>query len=130
MTIGVRGGRVKPSSGYAFQRIQDDSAAIARALLHDEDPFGVRESRRFPRLCDAGTLRIMQQRGEWLNPLMAGLFAQNPPDRILRFLDERAGWIERLAVGASVLAVLVRQALKPRPAVPQPRTDLCRTTSQ
>ncbi|WP_119069488.1 lycopene cyclase family protein [Aggregatilinea lenta] len=130
MTIGVRGGRVKPSSGYAFQRIQDDSAAIARALLHDEDPFGVRESRRFPRLCDAGTLRIMQQRGEWLNPLMAGLFAQNPPDRILRFLDERAGWIERLAVGASVLSVLVRQALTPRPAAPQPRTDLCRTTSQ
>ena len=130
MTIGVRGGRVKPSSGYAFQRIQDDSTAIVRALLHDEDPFGVRESRWFPRLCDAGTLRIMQQHGEWLNPLMAGLFAQNPPDRILRFLDERAGWIERLAVGASVLSVLVHQTLKPRPTAPQPRTDLCRTTNQ
>ncbi len=36
MTIGTKGGMVKPSTGYAFLRIQQDSAAIVRSLLQAE----------------------------------------------------------------------------------------------
>ena len=57
MTIGIPGGRVKPSSGYAFWRIQQDSAAIVRSLLQVEHPFDVPRrfsaSIAFMRLADA-----------------------------------------------------------------------------
>jgi len=126
MTIGVRGGRVKPSTGYAFTRIVADSEAIVRSLVRHDHPFAVAESGWFARLCDAGTVRLMCARGEWLNPLMAALFARNPAARILRFLDERAAPWEKLAVGATLVPALARQALAPRQ--PEPRTALRRTT--
>ena len=41
MAIGAHGGRIKPTSGYAFMRIQHDSAAIVRSLLRLDQPFDV-----------------------------------------------------------------------------------------
>ena len=38
MTIGVPAGMLKPTTGFAFTRIQRDSAAIVRSLLEHEQP--------------------------------------------------------------------------------------------
>lgn len=98
MAIGVAGGRLKPSTGYAFKRIQRDSAAIVRSLRLHGEPFRVPRDRRFHRFLDAVLLRLMLRDGASIAPLFAALFARNPADRVLRFLDERASWLETLSL--------------------------------
>ncbi|HEU4536782.1 MAG TPA: lycopene cyclase family protein, partial [Polyangiaceae bacterium] len=98
MAIGVAGGRLKPSTGYAFTRIQSDSAAIVRSLERHGEPFRVPPDRRVYPFLDAVLLRLMLRDGAAVAPVFAALFARNPPDRVLRFLDERASWLETLAI--------------------------------
>jgi lycopene beta-cyclase len=98
MAIGVAGGRLKPSTGYAFTRIQRDSAAIVRSLERHGEPFRVPRDRRLYRFLDAVLLRLMTREGAAIVPIFAALFARNSPDRVLRFLDERASWFELLAL--------------------------------
>jgi lycopene beta-cyclase len=39
LNIGTKGGRVKPSSGFAFWRIQEDTHAIIQSLIRYNHPF-------------------------------------------------------------------------------------------
>jgi lycopene beta-cyclase len=90
MTIGTAGGRVKPSSGYAFTRIQHDSAAIVQSLIGTQQPFNVHAGSSFYRQCDALSLRIMRRRGDTIPSIFAVMFKRNPITRVFRFLDETA----------------------------------------
>jgi lycopene beta-cyclase len=109
MTIGTRGGRVKPSSGYAFTRIQRDSAAIVRSLLRSGHPFDVPPDPRFYRLCDSLMLGVMDRCRDWLVPLFIRLFERNPIERILSFLDERASLGQTARLTASLVPELIVQ---------------------
>ncbi|HLF28480.1 MAG TPA: lycopene cyclase family protein [Anaerolineae bacterium] len=102
MSIGARGGRVKPSSGYAFTRIQRDSAALVESLLRAGHPFAVPSDRRFFRLCDSLMLNVMYRRGAQLRPIFTALFKRNSIERIFRFLDEVTSPLENLALMASL----------------------------
>ncbi len=108
MTIGTAGGRVKPSSGYAFTRIQTDSAAIVQSLIETQQPFNVPADPKFYRRCDALLLYIMQRRGDTIKSIFTAMFKRNPGDRIFRFLDETSS----LADDALLIA-----AMPPRPFV-------------
>jgi lycopene beta-cyclase len=88
MTIGTAGGRVKASSGYAFTRIQQDSAAIVQSLIDTRQPFNVPADSSFYRRCDALLLRIMHRRGDTIKSIFAVMFKRNPVTCVLRFLDE------------------------------------------
>lgn len=88
MTIGTAGGRVKSSTGYAFTRIQHDSAAIVRSLINTGQPFNVPADSSFFRLCDALLLYLMRERGATIKSIFGVLFRRNPVGRIFRFLDE------------------------------------------
>jgi lycopene beta-cyclase len=116
MNIGTRGGRVKPSSGYAFTRIQRDSAAIVRSLLKHGHPFDVPSDPRFYRLCDSLMLHVMHRHSDWLVPLFVRLFERNPIERILSFLDEHALPGQNLRLTMSLLPELFVQMLSHRPA--------------
>jgi lycopene beta-cyclase len=116
MTIGTAGGRVKPSSGYAFTRIQKDSAAIVQSLLETRQPFNVPPDPKFYRLCDTLLLHIMQQRGDTLKSIFAAMFKRIPVDRIFRFLDETSSWADNTLFIAAMpprpfLQALYEQAL-------------------
>ena len=102
MSIGIAGGRVKPSSGYAFTRIQHDSLAIVNSLTKTGSPFRVRENPVFYRYCDATLLQIMSRRGSSIKPIFTPLFKKNPIERVLRFLDETNPTAENLALMASL----------------------------
>lgn len=98
MTIGIKGGMVKPSTGYAFLRIQQDSAAIVRSLLQMEHPFNVPVSPHRYRFFDSVMLDIMTHHGERIESILTDLFKYNSVERIFRFLDEVAspwenGWM-------------------------------------
>ena len=111
LTIGTLGGRVKPTSGYAFMRIQDDSAAIVRSLLRTGHPFAVPPSSRRYRLYDAILLDLMTHHGEVIGPIFTALFQHNPMQRIFRFLDEAGSLWENMLFIATLPPQQFLQAL-------------------
>jgi lycopene beta-cyclase len=106
LAIGVNGGRIKPSTGYAFSRVQADSQAIVQSLLAHGHPFAVPAGPASYRWLDAVMLRVMRDHGELIAPAFAALFSRNPTARILRFLDEQASPLDVLAIMASLPAPL------------------------
>jgi lycopene beta-cyclase len=118
VAIGARAGLIKASTGYAYQRIQRDSAAIARSLVRHGHPYDLPRSRFRHRLMDALLLDVLNQEPARLEPSFAGLFAVNPAERILRFLDEDTRVGEEIGLARSMparpyLRALARRALNP-----------------
>lgn len=98
LNIGTKGGRVKPSSGYAFLRIHADSAAIVDSLERWGDPFHLPKAPRRFHFFDRLMLQVMYREGGKMKAIFTDLFRNNPAPRIFRFLDEQAGWGECLQV--------------------------------
>ncbi len=111
MNIGTRGGRIKPSTGYAFMRIQQDSCAIVRSLLTRGHPFAVPPDSRRYRLHDSLMLHMMQTHGDQIKPIFTALFKNNPVDRVLRFLDEEASLAENAVLIATLPPGLFLRAM-------------------
>ena len=111
MSIGTLGGRIKPSTGYAFIRMQEDSSAIVRSLLRVGNPFSVPPDPRRYRFFDSVMLEIMVHQWERIQPIFTALFEHNPAERIFRFLDERASTWENLLMAPSLPPQLLLQAL-------------------
>jgi lycopene beta-cyclase len=88
LRIGARAGLVKATTGYAYQRIQRDSVAIARSLVRHGHPFDVPSSRRRHRLLDAVLLDVLDHEPAQLERAFIRLFSTNPAERVLGFLDE------------------------------------------
>lgn len=108
---GTKGGRVKPSTGYAFLRIQQDSEAIVQSLLKHGDPFHIPESPWVFRMSDSVMLQLMYRRGNLMKPIFTQLFRNNPIQRIFRFLDEQASPVELLLFTTSLSPLPFLQAL-------------------
>jgi lycopene beta-cyclase len=102
LRIGARGGLVKASTGYAYQRIQRDSTAIAGSLARHGHPFDRPAPRRRYRLLDAVLLDVLRHDPARLEDAFARLFAANPAARVLRFLDEDTGLAEELRLIAAL----------------------------
>jgi lycopene beta-cyclase len=102
LAIGANGGMLKPTTGYAFTRIQRDSQAIVESLLRSGHPFDIPGGSSLYRALDAILLEVMAAQGERIKPVFSDLFRNNPIQRILRFLDEEASLVEVLALMASL----------------------------
>ena len=89
MNIGIPAGMLKPTTGFAFTRIQRDSAAIVRSLVKRGHPFEVPASRWGYLLYDSLMLRAIAHHGGRIGSLLAFLFRYGSTPSILRFLDER-----------------------------------------
>ena len=111
LNIGARGGQVKPTTGYAFLRVQQDSKAIIRSLLHHGHPYDIPGDGRFYHLLDSLMLQVMCQHGNQIKPIFTTMFKRNPIRRILRFLDETTQPWEILALMASLPPQLFLRAL-------------------
>lgn len=101
LAIGTRGGRVKPSTGYAFARIQRDSERIVASLLRRGHPFDIPRDRLRYHLHDSVMLEIMAKEPELGRPIFSAIFQKNPIQRVLKFLDDRTAWWEDLPIMAS-----------------------------
>jgi lycopene beta-cyclase len=111
MSIGTKGGRVKPSTGYAFLRIQRDSAAIVQSLVKHDQPFNIPEQGGRFGLHDSILLNIMTHHPDDLKPIFTLMFKNNPIQRIFRFLDETATFGEEARFIASLPPWRFLQAL-------------------
>ncbi len=99
---GTKGGRVKASSGFAFHRIQNDTAAIVTSLERHGHPFALPRAPRRYRLLDSMLLQILYRRGELSEEVFSHLFRKNPIDRVLRFLNEQTTVVEDLKLMSTV----------------------------
>lgn len=100
--IGVQGGMSKPSTGYAFIRIQRQVERIAASLKQTGSPL-YRCGNRFQfRIYDAMLLNIMHREGWKIAEIFSEMFRNNPIERNLRFLDEQTAFWEDLLIMASV----------------------------
>jgi lycopene beta-cyclase len=102
MATGTRGGRVKPSTGYAFARIQKDSQAIVHSLTSNGHPFAVPASSPRRKFYDALMLEVIAAQGEQTRPIMTAMFKNNSIQSIFRFLDEDSSILEDLRMLASL----------------------------
>jgi len=98
MAIGTRGGRVKPSTGYAFARIQRDSARIVASLVEQGNPFAVRADPLRQRFYEALSLDVMANAPEAGRAVFSGIFRRDQIQPVLRFLDDRSSILEDLRV--------------------------------
>ncbi len=96
MAIGLRGGLLKPSTGYAYRRIQRDSASIVKSLETEGHPFAVEVDPWRYRASDGLLLDIMAEHPQEIEPIFSALFRNNRPYSVLRFLDQDAGPLEQL----------------------------------
>jgi lycopene beta-cyclase len=91
MRTGIQGGLAKATTGYAYTRIQDDTAAIVASLSECGHPFNVPPpSKPTYRWLDSVMLDVMAHNPECLKGTFQSMFSRNPGPRIFRFLDERA----------------------------------------
>ena len=102
MAIGVKGGLLKPSTGYAYTRVQADSEAIVASLLTRGHPFDVPASDPSYRWLDTVMLRVMARHGGEMHTIMETLLARNPIGRVLSFLDESSSPLDILQIMASL----------------------------
>lgn len=102
MAIGARAGRVKPSTGYAFMRVQQDSDEIVQSLLLYGHPFSVPDDPDLYDVLDAVMLRVIDSHGDAIKPAFSEMFRRNPVRSILSFLDEQSSPWEALALIASM----------------------------
>lgn len=102
MNIGTLGGLVKPSTGYAFKRMQRDAKAIVESLEKYGNPFLIKKSSFRYKIYDSLLLQILYRQSAIMKTIFTQLFQNNPIARIFRFLDEDATVIEDLILMASV----------------------------
>jgi len=115
--IGTAGGCTKPSSGYTFQRIQEQArqmavAAAAGTLASFREkppPF------RF-RYFDTVFLQAMHDRPEAFLGYFQRLFARVPPEALASFLSETSTWRSDLRILSSLpLSPFLQAALRSLP---------------
>ncbi|MCC2545913.1 lycopene cyclase [Hymenobacter sp. BT175] len=122
INLGTRAGRAKPSTGYAFQRIQQHSEHLVNALASTgKPPRRLTTDQPQFRLFDTLLLDIMQRRGETTRDIFTELFQRNPLERMLDFLDEKTSWRENFLILNSVTSApflrSIRHVLRGRPGV-------------
>jgi len=100
--IGTASGIPKASTGYAFSRIQRQAAALAKRMSEGKNP-NIPEGSTFKyRFFDVLLLDILYHQKEHILSVFEALFHNNPPERVLRFLDEQTSITEDLNIMASV----------------------------
>ncbi|MFP4125906.1 MAG: lycopene cyclase family protein [Alphaproteobacteria bacterium] len=95
---GLVGGAARPSTGYAFQRIQQASDRLAAQLRAGQRPTPPALDGRITRFMDALFLSVIRRRSALGPQLFLQLFRHAPPDRLERFLAGSTASTDRLAV--------------------------------
>ena len=102
MNIGMRGGCIKPSTGWGFLCIQREAAAIAGSLVRRLHPFDLPPVPRRYALLDRILLDLIQRRPADCPAMAARLFRRNPMERILGFINEENSALQDMRLVASL----------------------------
>jgi lycopene beta-cyclase len=100
--IGTRSGMVKPTTGYAFLRIQQQTQAIVDQLRKDGTPFIAEKQKSRFRFYDTLLLHILHEEGHLAKQIFSQLFQRNSMLRILTFLNEKSTIWQEARIFASL----------------------------
>ncbi len=106
--IGIAGGAARPSSGYAFARIQRQVQGLASAVAGGDPSRSCRHHRLAPAkydFLDRIFLRFIADRPGDTPAIFSRLFKQVPADSLVRFLCDKS----RLADDLSVILALPKK---------------------
>mgnify|MGYP003575733368 CR=1 FL=1 len=96
--LGTAGGQTKASSGYTFQFIQKQTAAIVNSLVSKGHPFtGELNGRRF-HFYDSVLLHILHHRTLPGDVIFSHLFQKNKAAQVFRFLDNDTNLPQELRI--------------------------------
>ena len=121
LTIGAAGGLIKASTGYGFDRIQRDSAAITRSLVRHDHPFDVPAPRRRHRFLDAVLLDVLAREPGQLPLAFGRLFARMPAESVLKFLAEDTTLAEEFRLVTALPPAAYLRAVAGRVRAERPR---------
>lgn len=93
--LGMRAGIARPSTGYAFTRIQIAARAAAAAIRAGDRPGAVRDRIR-TRVLDAVFLRFLRDSPEAAPAVFLRMFDRLPGPLTVRFLTERSSPLDDL----------------------------------
>ena len=95
--IGTAAGQVKPTTGYAFINILNESKALASHILDKPNSTSRKRKRRFE-FYDNLLLHILTYDGQQAKKIFSALFRNNPIYRILDFLSERSHLLQEAMI--------------------------------
>ena len=103
INIGVAGGQVKGSSGYAFHFIQEKTKTIVADIVSGKNPLRASTfaQKKF-QLYDSVLLRVLQDQKLDGATIFTAIFSKNPPDRVFRFLNNESSLFDDLQIMSSV----------------------------
>jgi len=112
--VGTAGGCTRPSSGYTFQRIQEQCRQIAEAAQAGTlDTFHERLAPARYRFFDGVFLRVLRDNPRAFPEYFHRLFARVSPEALTAFLSETSTWRSDLQIMRSLpLGPFLRAALK------------------
>jgi lycopene beta-cyclase len=103
INMGVAGGQVKGSSGYAFHFIQEKTKVIIADVVAGKNPLRtLRFSQKKFGLYDAVLLRVLQDKKLDGATIFTQIFSKNSPNRVFRFLNNESSLLDDLHIMASV----------------------------
>ncbi|MGF1606148.1 MAG: lycopene cyclase family protein [Rhodothalassiaceae bacterium] len=102
VAAGLGGGAARPSTGYAFQRIQAWADACAQALRSDGPPIGALPDPAPLRAMDTLFLRVLKRDLSRGPALYTSLFRHAAPGRLERFLSGSAAWTDKAAMARAL----------------------------
>ncbi len=100
---GIAGGKAKGSSGYAFQFIQKQTAAIVASLVQHGHPFipSSLADRKF-HFYDSVLLHVLHYNKMPGWKIFAAIFQKNKPETVFDFLDNNSNLLQDLRIMSSV----------------------------
>lgn len=125
VTAGLTAGGARPSSGYAFARIQNWALSCAESLRSGNGPVKHAQDSYLQKFMDGLFLKLVRSRPDLAPDLFVALFAGTKAPSVIRFLSDRASLTDYMRVIASLLpgpllrALFVRKAPKANSPVPE-----------
>lgn len=98
LQVGLFAGAARPSTGYAFQRIQRWADACARQLGNADLPSGHAPDPLLRRAMDALFLQVIRANTATAPALFMALFRHVAPERMIRFLSDKATLSDYVAI--------------------------------
>jgi lycopene beta-cyclase len=95
---GLVGGAARACTGYAFQRIQCWADACSRSLLKGRRPLGHPGAPVLRCAMDRLFLSVLREQPDGAPELFFRLFRRTRDERPVRFVSDRGGLVDRLAV--------------------------------
>jgi lycopene beta-cyclase len=111
--VGIMAGGARPSTGYAFQRIETWAHECASSLVRHGRPTPHQPDSLPLRLMDRIFLEVLRTHPIRGGAIFFSLFSRAHPARVIRFLSGHGGVFDSLAVIAAVpFTPFIRAALK------------------